>query len=131
MRDTRYFTQRKMTEGSHPIRKSIILLFDCREIQAVNFKLWTHYSFGVLFSKFGDLNFDLLFFIKLIWSIRTRPIFKKINQTNLIKQRWFICRCIHQQITLFNKLIWPCINGFKKNFQKLLVKTWRTSSDLL
>ena len=31
MRDTRYFTQRKMTEGSHPIRKSIIVLFDCRE----------------------------------------------------------------------------------------------------
>ena len=31
MRDTRYFTQRKMTEGSHPIRKPIILLLNCHE----------------------------------------------------------------------------------------------------
>ena len=42
-------------------------------------------SFVILFSSFfllgGDLKIDLMFFIQLIWWIRTRQIFKKIDQT--------------------------------------------------
>ena len=41
-------------------------------------------SFVVLFSSFfllcGDLKFDLMFFIQIIWWIRTRQIFKNFDQ---------------------------------------------------
>ena len=58
-------------------------------------------SFVVLFSSFfllcGDLKFDLMFFIQIIWWIRTHQIFKNLIKQNisnvavcLIKSIWFI-----------------------------------------
>ena len=35
-----------------------------------------------------DFSFDWLFFIKSIWWNRKRPIFKKYDQTDLIKQKY-------------------------------------------
>ena len=48
----------------------------------------------------GDFNFDWLFFIKLISWNKTRPIFTKFDQTNLIKQKCVKFSCIHYQIYL-------------------------------
>ena len=46
-------------------------------------------SFVVLFSSIfllcGDLKFDLMFFIQLIWWIRTRQIFKKFDQAKMFQ----------------------------------------------
>ena len=53
----------------------------------------------------GDFNFDWLFFIKLIWWNRTRPIFSKYDQTNLIKQKCVKFCCTHYQIYLI-QWIW-------------------------
>ena len=53
----------------------------------------------------GDFNFDWLFFIKLIWWNRTRPIFSKYDQTNLIKQKCVKFCCTHYRIYLI-QWIW-------------------------
>ena len=53
----------------------------------------------------GDFNFDWLFFIKLIWWNRTRPIFSKYDQTNLIKQKCVKFCCRHYRIYLI-QWIW-------------------------
>ena len=55
----------------------------------------------------GDLKFDLMFFIQLIWWIRACQIFKKFDQTNvsnfavyLIK---FFCTLPPPHLTIFSK----------------------------
>ena len=62
------------------------------------------HSFAIYFRNFffarKDFNFDWLFFIKLIWWNRARPIFSKIDQTNLIKQKCVKFCCMHYQIYL-------------------------------
>ena len=47
-----------------------------------------------------DDNFDWLFLIKLIWWSRTRSIFSKFDQTNLIKRKCIKFCCIHYHIYL-------------------------------
>ena len=45
------------------------------------------FYFRNFFFLLGDFNFDWLIFLKLIWLNRTRPIFSKSDQTDLIKQK--------------------------------------------
>ena len=71
-------------------------------------------SFVVLFSSIfllcGDLKFDLMFFIQLIWWIRACQIFKTFDQAKMLQI------LLHTLTNLFDsanliKLIWPCISG--------------------
>ena len=68
-------------------------------------------SFVVLiFLLCGDLRFDFIFFIQLIWWIKALQIFKKIDQTEII-QILLYTLSIFFDSTNFIKLIWPCIRG--------------------
>ena len=92
-----------------------------------------HFQFyfcNIFFTR-GDLNFDWLFFIKLIWWNRTCPIFSKFDQTNLIKQKCVKFCCIHYLINFFDsinfmKLIWPCISSFRTLFCTIYLKNYFT-----
>ena len=58
----------------------------------------------------GDLKFDLMFFIQLIWWIRACQIFKTFDQAKMLQI------LLHTLTNLFDsanliKLIWPCISG--------------------
>ena len=70
-------------------------------------------SFVVLFSSIfllcGDLKFDLMFFIQLIWWIRTRQIFKKFDQTKNFQILLYTLSNLFDSTNII-KLIWPCIS---------------------
>ena len=71
-------------------------------------------SFVVLFSSIfllcGDLKFDLMFFIKLVWWIRTRQIFKKIDQVKMFQILLYTLSNLFDSPNLI-KLIWLYISG--------------------
>ena len=66
--------------------------------------------FPSIFLLCGDLKFDLMFFIQLIWWIRTHQIFKKFDQAKIFL---ILLYTLSNLFTLTNliKLIWPCISG--------------------
>ena len=92
----------KYKRCKHAKTKSCIKIFDVD-------------SFAVLFSSFfllwGDLKIDLMFFIQLIWWIRTREIFKKFDQTNKRFQIFLYTLLNLFDSTNLIKLIWLCISG--------------------
>ena len=71
-------------------------------------------SFVVLFSSIfllcGDLKFDLMFFIQLIWWIRTRQIFKKFYLAKMFQILLYTLLNLFDSPKLI-KLIWLCISG--------------------
>ena len=71
-------------------------------------------SFVVLFSSFfllcGDLKLHLMFFIQLIWWIRTPQIFKKFDQTKMVQILLYTLSNLFDSKNLI-KLIWPRIGG--------------------
>ena len=62
------------------------------------------------FSSLWYLKFDLMFFIQLIWWIRTRQIFKNLTKQKCSK---FCCYTLSNLFDSKNlmKLIWPCISS--------------------
>ena len=58
----------------------------------------------------GDLKFDLMFFIQLIWWIRACQIFKKFDQTKMFHILLHTLSILFDSTNLI-KLIWPCISG--------------------
>ena len=51
-----------------------------------NISCWFIWSSTFLFFLLcGDLKFDLMFYIQLIWWIRARQIFKKFDQTKMFQ----------------------------------------------
>ena len=69
------------------------------------------FYFRIFFFTRGDFNFDWLFFIKLIWWNRARPIFSKFDQTKMRQILLYTLSNLFDSINLI-KLIWPCISGF-------------------
>ena len=71
-------------------------------------------SFIALLSSFfllyGDLKFDLMFFIQLIWWIRIHQNFKKIDQTKMFQILVYTLSNLLDSTNLV-KLIWLCISG--------------------
>ena len=68
--------------------KSTIVVYTKKKFMFIHLQ----FCCRIFFFTLGDFNFDWPFFTKLIWWIRTRPIFSKFNQTDLIKQKcvnWF------------------------------------------
>ena len=60
----------------------------------------------------GYFNSDWLFYSKLIWWYRTRPIFSKFDQTKICQILLYTLANLFDSINLI-KLIWPCISGLK------------------
>ena len=58
------------------------------------------FNFCNLFFARGDFNFDWLFFIKLFWWNRTRPIFFKICVRDSCRNGWNVrnCSSSHEQV---------------------------------
>ena len=77
-------------------------------------KIFHDDSYVVVFSSnlllCGDLKFDLMFFIQLIWWIRTRQIFKKFDQTKNFQILLYTLSNLFDSTNII-KLIWPCISG--------------------
>ena len=75
-------------------------------------KIFHDDSYVVVFSSnlllCGDLKFDLMFFIQLIWWIRTRQIFKKFDQAKMFQILLYTLSNLFDSTNLI-KLIWPCI----------------------
>ena len=71
-------------------------------------------SYVVLFSSFfllcGDLKFDLMFFIQLIWWIRTCQILKQFDQAKMFQILLYTLSNLFDSTNLI-KLIWPWISG--------------------
>ena len=71
-------------------------------------------SFVVLVSSIfllcGDLKFDLMFFIQIIWWIRARQIFQKFDQAKMFQILLCTLANLFDSKNLI-KLIWPCISG--------------------
>ena len=62
------------------------------------------------FSSLWYLKFDLMFFIQLIWWIRTRQIFKNFNQTKMFQILLYTLSNLLDSTNLI-KLIWLYISG--------------------
>ena len=77
-------------------------------------KIFHDDSYVVVFSSnlllCGDLKFDLMFFIQLIWWIRTRQIFKKFDQTKNFQILLYTLSNLFDSTNII-KLIWPCTSG--------------------
>ena len=73
-----------------------------------------HVDFFVVFSSIfflcGDLKFDLMFFIQLIWWIRTHQIFKKSDQVKMFQILLYTLSNLFDWTNLI-KLVWPCISS--------------------
>ena len=71
-------------------------------------------SFVVLVSSIfllcGDLKFDLMFFIQIIWWITARQIFKKFDQSKMFQILLYTLANLFDSKNLI-KLIRPCISG--------------------
>ena len=59
----------------------------------------------------GDLKFDLMFFIQLIWWIRTRQIFKNFNQTKMFQILLYTLSNL-LDLAYMIILIWQCISCY-------------------
>ena len=101
-------------------------------------------SFVVLFSSIfllcGDLKFDLMFFIQLIWWIRTCQILKQFDQVKMFQILLYTLSNLFDWTNLI-KLVWPCISSdisivdwfkwlcyfhflFKNSFGKPFCQNW-------
>ena len=59
------------------------------------------FNFCNLFFARGDFNFDWLFFIKLFWWNRTRPIFFKICVRDSCRDGWNVRNCSSNHVQVF------------------------------
>ena len=76
-----------------------------------NVSCWFICSSIFLFFHFcGDLKFDLMFFMQLIWWIRALQIFKKFDQTKMFQILLHTLPNFSDSTNLI-KLIWPCISS--------------------
>ena len=73
-----------------------------------------HVDFVVVFSSIfflcGDLKFDLMFFIQLIWWIRTHQNFKKFYQAKMFQILLYPLSNLFVSTNLI-KLIWLCFSS--------------------
>ena len=74
------------------------------------FHLDSFVVFSSIFIPCGDWKFDFMFFIQLIWWIRTGQIFKKFDQVKMFPMLQFTLLNLFDSTNLI-KLTWPCISG--------------------
>ena len=75
-----------------------------------NMSCWLICSFIFFISSILQcLEFDLMFFIQLIWWFRTHQIFKKFDQTKIFQILLYTLSNLFDSTNLI-KLIWPCIS---------------------
>ena len=66
--------------------------------------------FSSIFLLCSDLKFDLMFFIQLVWWIRTHQILEKFDQAKMFQFSLYTLSNLFDSTHLI-KLIWLCIGG--------------------